>query len=66
MFKKTHIKTIMIFFVLGIILITGLGIINILNLNDIKVQVKNIETMTKIEQRVDYLIKLTVFLNVIY
>ena len=36
MFKKTHIKTIMIFFIIGLIFITGFGILNILNLNDIK------------------------------
>ena len=66
MFKKTHIKTILTFFIIGIIIITGLGIINILNLSDIKVQVSNITIDAEIEQRIDYLIKLTVALDVIY
>ena len=66
MFKKTHIKTIMIFFILGIIIITGLGIINILNLKDILIQVENAQIIEKIENRIDYLIKLIVVLNIIY
>ena len=66
MFQKTHIKTIMIFFVIGLILITGFGLVNILNLNDIKTQITNIDTINKIEQRVDFLRKLTAVLNVAY
>ena len=46
MFKKTHIKTIMTFFIIGLIIITGLGIINVVNLNDIKNQIANIDTAT--------------------
>jgi len=66
MFKKTHIKTILIFFIIGLVLITGLGAINILNLNDIKMQVLNTDAIIKIEKRVDYLIKFTVSLDIIY
>ena len=66
MFKKTHIKTIMIFFIIGLIIITGLGIINILNLKDILTQVENVQVIEKIENRIDYLIKLIVVLNIIY
>lgn len=66
MLKKTHTKTIMTFFIIGLIIITGLGIINILNLNDIKTQVSNITIDTEIEQRICYLIKMTVFLDVTY
>ena len=66
MFKKTHIKTIMIFFIVGLILITGFGTLNILNLNDIKTQISSVETINEIEKRIDYLIKFTVLLNIIY
>ena len=66
MFKKTHIKTILTFFIIGLILITGLGIINILNLNDIKTQVSNIVVEAELEQRINYLINITVALDVIY
>jgi len=66
MFKRTHIKIIMAFFIIGLILITGLGIINILNLNDIKMQVENTETAIEIEEKIGYLIKNTVILDAIY
>ena len=66
MFKKTHIKTILIFFIIGLFLITGLGIINILNLNDIKKEIMNTSTVVQIENRVDNLIKFTVFLDISY
>ena len=66
MFKKTHIKTILTFFIIGLIIITGLGIINILNLNDIKMQISNIDTEVEIEQRIDYLIKFTIVLDFAY
>ena len=66
MFKKTHIKTIMTFFIIGIIIITGLGIINILNLNDIKMQISNINAEKEIEQMIDYLIKFTIILDITY
>jgi len=64
MFKKTHIKTIMIFFIIGITVITSLGIINILNLNDIKMQIGSMNLV--IEKRIASLINLTIILNVIY
>lgn len=66
MFKKTHIKTIMTFFIIGLIIITGLGVINVLNLNDIKLQVSNINTETQIEQRIENLIRFTIALDIIY
>ena len=66
MFKRTHIKIIMAFFIIGLILITGLGIINVLNLNDIKMQVASIDTATEIEKRIEYLIKITVVLDAVY
>jgi len=66
MFKKTHIKIIMIFFIIGIFLITSLGIVNILNLNNIKTQITDINTITQIEKRTEYLIKVTVILDGVY
>lgn len=66
MFKKTHIKTIMTFFIIGLIIITSLGIINVLNLNDIKMQISNINTEVEIEKRIETLIKFTITLDIIY
>lgn len=66
MFKKTHIKTIMTFFIIGLILITGLGVINILNLNDIKMQISNINTEVEIEQRIENLMRITIVLDIVY
>ena len=66
MFKKTHIKTILTFFIIGLIIITGLGIINIVNLNDIKMQISNIDAEIEIEQRIEHLIKFTVALDFAY
>lgn len=66
MFKKTHIKTIMTFFIIGLVIITGLGIINVLNLNDIKIQISNINAEIQIEQRMEKLIKFTITLDIIY
>ena len=66
MFKQTHIKTIIVFFLIGLTLITGLGIMNILNLNDVKMQITDINVITTIEQRVNYLFKITILLDAIY
>ena len=66
MFKKAHIKTIMTFFVIGIFIITGLGIINVINLNDIKNQISSIDATIEIEQRINMLIKLTIILDSVY
>ncbi len=66
MFKKTHINTIMLFFIIGLIFITGFGLINILNLNDIKLELTDINTINQIETRIDYLIKFTIVLNGVY
>ena len=64
--KKTHIKTIMTFFIIGLILITGLGVINVINLKDIKMQVSNASTGIEIEQRINDLINLTIILDIVY
>ena len=66
MFKRTHIKIIMTFFILGIIIITALGIINIVNLTNLKAQIENIDVVIKMETRIQYLIQLLVFIDVIY
>jgi len=66
MFKKTHIKTIMIFFIIGLVIISGLGTLNMLNLNNIKNQITDTNIISEIEKRMDYLIKFTIFLSVIY
>ena len=66
MFKGTHIKTIITFFIIGLILITGLGMINLFNLNDLKTQVDNLEISLSIEQKANQLYHLTIFLDIIY
>lgn len=66
MFKKTHINTIMLFFIIGIIFITGFGIINILNLNDIKLELTDINIINQIEIRTNKLINFTIVLSGIY
>jgi len=66
MFKKTHINTIMLFFIIGLIFIVGFCAINILNLNDIKLELTDINTINQIETRIDYLIKFTIMLSIVY
>ena len=66
MLKRTHIKIIMILFILGLILITGLGIINIANLNQIKTQTVDLEINTQIENSKNYILRLTLILNIVY
>jgi len=66
MFKKTHINTIMLFFIIGLIFITGFGVINILNLNDIKIGISDIEIIQQIETRINHLIKFTILLSATY
>ena len=66
MLKRTHIKIIMIFFVLGLILIMGLGIINVANLNQLKLQILDIEINTQIENLKSYILKLILILNIVY
>lgn len=66
MFKKTHINTIMIFFVIGLIIIIGLGTLNILNLQDIKMQITNGQVISEIEKRIDYLINIIIIVSIIY
>lgn len=66
MFKKTHIKIIMAFFIIGLIIITGLGIINILNLNEIGNQIAASNIEAEIEQKVNHLFRLTIILDIVY
>lgn len=66
MFRKVHVKTVMIFFMIGLIVITGLGIENIWNLRNIKTQITESETQIYIENRIVYLIRLTIILDLIY
>ena len=64
MFKRTHIKTITAFLVIGLIIITGLGMLNILNLEDIKDQ--TIDSNINFEQKISDVRKLTVALDIGY
>ena len=66
MFKRTHIKTITAFLVIGLILITGLGILNISNLNEIKVQILGSNLEIQIEQKINNAIRITIILDIIY
>ena len=65
MFKKAHIRIITIFFILGLVIITGLGIINIFNLNEIKTQIVG-NSLNEIESKIKYTYKLTIILDVVY
>jgi two-component system, OmpR family, sensor histidine kinase VicK len=65
MFKKAHIRIITIFFILGLVIITGLGIINIFNLNEIKTQIVG-NSLNEIESKIEYTYKLTIILDVVY
>ena len=64
MFKRTHVKTITAFLVIGLIIITGLGMLNILNLEDIKDQ--TIDSNINFEQKISDVRKLTVALDIGY
>ena len=64
MFKRTHVKTITAFLVIGLIIITGLGILNILNLEEIKNQ--TINSNINFEQKISDVRKLTVGLDIGY
>ena len=66
MFKRTHIKTITAFLIIGLILITGLGILNISNLSEIKIQILGSNLETQIEQKINHAIKITIMLDIIY
>lgn len=66
MFKKTHIKIIMTFFIIGLIVITGFGIMNIINLNDIESQIAISNIEIEIEQKVHNLVRFTIVLDIIY
>ena len=64
MFKRPHVKTITAFLVIGLIIITGLGMLNILNLEDIKDQ--TIDSNINFEQKISDVRKLTVALDIGY
>lgn len=66
MFKKTHIKTILTFLIIGLIIITGLGIVNILDLKDIKMQILDSNISVELEQRIQHIYKLTIILDIAY
>ena len=66
MFKKTHIKTIATFFIIGIAIITILGIINITELKEIKASISDMSIEKSIEEKIEHIYFLTITLNVIY
>lgn len=66
MFKKTHIKTITAFLIIGLIIITGLGTLNISNLNEIKSQILESNLEIQIEQKINHAIRTTIMLDIIY
>ena len=66
MLKETHIKTITTFFIIGLVIITGLGIINILSLNELKTQIYNSNIVGQIEQKANYIFELTIILDILY
>ena len=66
MFKKTHIKTILTFLIIGLIIITGLGIVNILDLKDIKMQILDSNINVELEQKIQHIYKLTIILDIAY
>ena len=51
MFKRTHTKIITIFLIIGFIIITGLGALNILNLNEMNSQMIETNLNLQIEIR---------------
>jgi len=66
MFKKTHIKTILTFFIIGTLIITLLGIINILGLKEIKTNIVNQEINADINMKIEKVYNITIILNIIY
>ena len=61
MLKNTHIKTIIVFSIIGIIVITVLGIYQVHNLGEIS----KFE-MISIDSKIDEIIKVTIIANIIY
>ena len=66
MLKNTHIKTITIFIILGIIVITSLGIFNIIQLINIKNIINDDQVIISIEQKIKDLKNITIILNLVY
>lgn len=63
MLKNTHIKTIITFLIIGIVIITALGIYQVINLNQI---LDNQMQDVLIQEKTNQVIKLTIILNVVY
>ncbi len=63
MLKSTHIKTIITFLIIGMVIITGLGIYQIENLRQIVTSDMQIPSL---EEKIEQVIKLTVILDFIY
>ena len=61
MLKNTHIKTIITFSILGIIIITAMGVYQIHNLSEIS----NLETFN-VDKKITEIIRVTVIANIIY
>ena len=66
MFKKAHVKTILIFFIVGLLIITGLGLMSVWNLRNLETQTIEKEMVKVIEERVLLSIRITILLNLLY
>ncbi len=66
MFKRTHIKTRATFCVIGIIIITALGIMNITELKEIRESITDIDIKTSIDERIEYIHSLIIILDILY
>ena len=64
MFKNTHIKTIITFLILGVVIITALGIVQIQSLNEINSNL--LEAEEKINQAIQNTMKITIVLDIVY
>ena len=64
MFKNTHIKTIITFLILGVVIITALGIVQIQSLNEINSNL--LETEEKISQAIQNTMQITIVLDIVY
>ena len=64
MFKNTHIKTIITFLILGVVIITALGIVQIQSLNDINSNL--LEAEEKIRQAIQNTMQITIVLDIVY
>ena len=66
MFKNTHIKTIISFLVIGIVIITTINILHIYQLKEIEELASNIVVSTRIDENIVQISKLTIILDTIY